>query len=111
MCRNLSACGQSSPGYHYNLTDWLGTKRMQTTAGGNSQETCISNPFGDGLTCTGGADATEAHFTGKDHDTESNLDYFYARYYSETLGRFMTPDWAAAPAAVPPMPRTATRRA
>ena len=38
---------------------------------------------------------------GKDHDTESNLDYFYARYYSETLGRFMTPDWAAAPAAVP----------
>ena len=38
---------------------------------------------------------------GKDHDTESNLDYFYARYYSETLGRFMTPDWADAPAAVP----------
>jgi RHS repeat-associated protein len=74
---------------------------MQTTAGGNSQETCTSNPFGDGLTCTGGADATEQHFTGKDHDAESGLDYFYARYYSETLGRFMTPDWAAAPAAVP----------
>ncbi len=83
---------QPSPGYHYNLTDWLGTKRMQTTAGGNSEESCISNPFGDGLNCTGGADATEQHFTGKDHDTESGLDYFYARYYSETLGRFMTPD-------------------
>ncbi|MGB6131548.1 MAG: RHS repeat-associated core domain-containing protein, partial [Acidobacteriaceae bacterium] len=78
-----------------------GTKRMQTTASGNSQETCTSNPFGDGLNCAGGADATEDHFTGKDHDTESGLDYFYARYYSETLGRFMTPDWAAAPAAVP----------
>jgi RHS repeat-associated protein len=93
--------GQPSPGYHYNLTDWLGTKRMQTTAAGNSQETCTSNPYGDGLSCTGGADATEQHFTGKDHDTESGLDYFYARYYSETLGRFMTPDWTAAPAAVP----------
>lgn len=74
---------------------------MQTTASGNQQETCTSNPYGDGLSCTGGADATEQHFTGKDHDAESGLDYFYARYYSETLGRFMTPDWAAAPAAVP----------
>jgi RHS repeat-associated protein len=74
---------------------------MQTTAAGNSQESCTSNPYGDGLSCTGGVDATEQHFTGKDHDAESGLDYFYARYYSETLGRFMTPDWAAAPAAVP----------
>ena len=58
---------QPSPGYHYNLTDWLGTKRMQTTASGNSQETCTSNPYGDGLNCTGGADATEQHFTGKEN--------------------------------------------
>lgn len=101
LLATYDASGQPSPGYHYNLTDWLATKRMQTTASGNSHETCTSNPFGDGLSCTGGADATEQHFTGKDHDTESNLDYFYARYYSETLGRFMTPDWAAAPAAVP----------
>jgi RHS repeat-associated protein len=101
LLATYDASGQPSPGYHYNLTDWLGTKRMQTTAAGNSQETCTSNPYGDGFSCTGGADATEQHFTGKDHDTESGLDYFYARYYSETLGRFMTPDWAAAPAAVP----------
>jgi RHS repeat-associated protein len=98
LLATYDAPGQPSPGYHYNLTDWLGTKRMQTAAGGNQQETCISNPYGDGLSCTGGVDATEQHFTGKDHDTESGLDYFYARYYSETLGRFMTPDWAAAPA-------------
>ena len=56
------------PGYHFNLTDWLGTKRMQTTSGGNQQETCMSYPFGDGLICTGGTDATEQHFTGKDRD-------------------------------------------
>lgn len=74
---------------------------MQTTASGDQEEICTSNPYGDGLSCQGGADATEQHFTGKDHDTESGLDYFGARYYSETMGRFMTPDWAAAPAAVP----------
>ena len=101
LLATYDAPGQSSPGYHYNLTDWLGTKRMQTTSGGNQQETCLSNPFGDGLTCTGGTDATEQHFTGKDRDVESGLDYFYARYYSSNLGRFMTPDWAGKPTAVP----------
>jgi RHS repeat-associated protein len=40
-------------------------------------------------------------FTGKERDTESGLDYFGARYYSNALGRFITPDWAAKAAAVP----------
>ncbi len=95
--------GEPKPNtYHFHLTDWLGTNRMQTNAAGNSEETCTSYPFGDGLSCTGpAADATEQHFTGKERDAESGLDYFYARYYSSTLGRFMTPDWAAAPTAVP----------
>ncbi len=31
-------------------------------------------------------------FTGKERDTESNLDYFGARYFSSSLGRFMSPD-------------------
>jgi RHS repeat-associated protein len=31
-------------------------------------------------------------FTGKERDTESGLDYFGARYYASTMGRFMTPD-------------------
>jgi RHS repeat-associated protein len=86
--------------YHFHLTDWLGTQRMQTTAAGNNEEICYSYPFGDGLTCTG-SDATEHHFTSKMRDTESGLDYFGARYLSSDLGRFMTPDWAAAPTAVP----------
>jgi RHS repeat-associated protein len=34
-------------------------------------------------------------FTGKERDTESNLDFFDARYYSSSVGRFMTPDWSA----------------
>ncbi|HET9182935.1 MAG TPA: RHS repeat-associated core domain-containing protein [Candidatus Angelobacter sp.] len=39
--------------------------------------------------------------TGKERDTESGLDYFGARYYSNGLGRFITPDWAAKAVDVP----------
>jgi len=31
--------------------------------------------------------------TGKERDTESGLDYFFARYYTSDLARFMTPDF------------------
>jgi RHS repeat-associated protein len=40
-------------------------------------------------------------FTGKERDSESGLDEFGARYYASTTGRFMTPDWAEKPTAVP----------
>ncbi len=34
-------------------------------------------------------------FPGKERDTESGLDYFGARYYASTMGRWMSPDWSA----------------
>jgi len=34
-------------------------------------------------------------FTGKERDTESGNDYFGARYYASSMGRFMSPDWSA----------------
>jgi RHS repeat-associated protein len=40
-------------------------------------------------------------FTGKERDSESGNDFFGARYYTSTMGRFMTPDWATKPTAVP----------
>ena len=40
-------------------------------------------------------------FTGKERDSESGLDNFGARYYSSNMGRFMSPDWASKPEAVP----------
>jgi RHS repeat-associated protein len=40
-------------------------------------------------------------FTGKQRDAESGLDEFGARYYSSSMGRWATPDWAAKPTAVP----------
>jgi RHS repeat-associated protein len=32
--------------------------------------------------------------TGKERDTESGNDYFGARYYASSMGRFMSPDWS-----------------
>jgi RHS repeat-associated protein len=40
-------------------------------------------------------------FTGKERDAESGLDYFGARYYSSTMGRWMSPDWSAKEEPVP----------
>jgi RHS repeat-associated protein len=54
-----------------------------------------SDPFGDYLAPVGFYDATEHHFTGKERDSESGNDYFGARYYASSMGRFMSPDWAA----------------
>ena len=40
-------------------------------------------------------------FTGKERDSESQLDNYGARYYGSSLGRFMVPDWSARPTSVP----------
>jgi RHS repeat-associated protein len=41
------------------------------------------------------------HFTGKQRDTETNLDDFPARYYSSVQGRWLSPDWDTKPVSVP----------
>jgi RHS repeat-associated protein len=46
-------------------------------------------------------DAVSHKFTGKERDSESGLDDFGARYFASTQGRFLSPDWAARPTAVP----------
>jgi len=71
--------------------DQLATERKRTNVSGGSIESCTSLPFGDHLSCAG-ADVSPMHFTGKEHDSESNLEYFGARHDSGTLGRFMSPD-------------------
>ena len=82
-------------GVHLQLSDWLGTRRLQTDHLGNPEETCSGGSFGDDLNCVpvnNGMDATEIHFTGKERDSESGLDYFGARYYGSSMGRFTSPD-------------------
>lgn len=39
--------------------------------------------------------------TGKERDAESGNDYFGARYYASTMGRWLSPDWSSRPTAVP----------
>jgi len=92
-----------SDGVHYAYSDWLGTKRYETGPQGGAVNSWATLPFGDSLTpqVTGGLDATEQHFTGKEHDAESGLDYFGARYYQAQTGRGLLPDWSATPVPVP----------
>jgi len=87
-------------GLFFTFPDHLGTERIRRNADGSALETCTNLPFGDGQQCSG-TDVSALHFSGKERDSESNLDMFGARYYGSNLGRFMTPDWAAKPTAVP----------
>jgi RHS repeat-associated protein len=84
---------------HFYFDDPLGTRRAQTDYAGNLEQTCSSLPYGDGETCA--SSPTEHLFTGKERDAESGNDYFGARYYASTMGRFMSPDWSAKEEPVP----------
>jgi RHS repeat-associated protein len=42
--------------------------------------------------CATSVRLSRSHFTGKERDTESGNDYFGARYYASSMGRFMSPD-------------------
>jgi RHS repeat-associated protein len=110
MHTNIFANGQLIATYkndnqtYFHFNDWLGNRRLQTNAAGDAPHTltCTNYPFGDGLSCSGsGTDATEHHFTGKERDGETGLDYFGARYYASGMGRWMSPDWSDSPDAVP----------
>jgi RHS repeat-associated protein len=39
--------------------------------------------------------AVRSRYTGKERDAESGNDYFGARYYASSMGRFLSPDWSA----------------
>jgi RHS repeat-associated protein len=94
---NVFAGGQLLATYggsdtYYAFSDWLGTKRAEHGVGG-CLSTWLSLPFGSALQAAGNCpDATEHHYTGKERDGESGNDYFGARYYASTMGRFMSPD-------------------
>ena len=75
---------------HFYLDDPLGSRRVQTDYAGVVEQTCTSLPYGDGESCA--PSPTEHLFTGKERDTESGNDYFGARYYASSMGRFLSPD-------------------
>jgi RHS repeat-associated protein len=82
----------------YRLLDHLGTQVGTVGNNGLLTNPLDYTPFGRVFY---GATNDPYMFTGKERDTESGLDNFGARYYGSTMGRFMSPDWAAKPEAVP----------
>lgn len=90
----IATYANDGQGVHFHLTDWLGTRRVQTDFAGNVQATYQSLPYGEMVpnNQTANMGATEQHFTGKERDAESGLDNFGARMYASTMGRWMSPD-------------------
>ncbi len=90
----------------FRTTDHLGSTRVVT----DSTQAIVSRrdfyPFGERINDTvGDRDMVLGYalnpmlpqrFTGKERDDESNLDYFLARYYASSLGRFNSVDPAGA---------------
>lgn len=102
---NVYANGQllatyDDDGLHFHLSDDLGTRRVQTDYAGVVESSFVSYPFGE-MPDSQPLGATEQHFTGQQHDTESGLDYFGARYYASSMGRWLSPDWSAKASPVP----------
>jgi RHS repeat-associated protein len=97
--RHVAVVGGGTTFVH---SDWLGTERARNAFNNPTYlDSCTSLPFGDGLNCSGSGDLSNLHFTGKERDAATGLDYFGARYNSSSLGRFMSADWSDDPDPVP----------
>ncbi len=75
----------------YYFADHLGSSRVVTNTAGTVVEESDFYPFG-GERIVVNNDPNPYKFTGKERDTETNLDYFVARYYSSGYGRFLQAD-------------------
>ena len=78
----------------YNTTyyhaDQIGSARMLTAGEGWPVSMDTYYPYGQEPSPP--ADNNHYKFTGKERDAESGNDYFGARYYGSTMGRFLSPD-------------------
>ncbi len=75
----------------YYFSDSLKTASVITDATGNVKSESDYYPWGGELQLVN-SDSNHYKFTGKERDSETGLDYFGARYYGNSLGRFLTPD-------------------
>jgi RHS repeat-associated protein len=98
--RRIARIDQPAGSVEYYYSDHLGSADVITNASGTITKESDYYPYGGEIPIVTG-DTNRYKFTGKERDSESGLDNFGARYDSSSLGRFMTPDWAARPTAVP----------
>ena len=71
-------------GLHFYLTDWLGSRRVQTNYQGVVEQTCANLPYGDGETC--GPDPSEELYAGLERDSDAGLDNAMYRSYASAFG-------------------------
>src|SRR5437868_1064014 len=93
----------NSNGTRYTTSDHLGSPRVVTNSGASVISRHDYMPFGEELGMgiggrttamgfPGTSDGLRQKFTQKERDNETGLDYFGARYFSGTQGRFTSPD-------------------
>ncbi len=106
LAAEYSTTVPSSAGTFYLTTDHLGSTRLVTSNGECPNQVCSRHdyrPFGVELLPSDatprrsagdlyGAGSIRQKFTGKERDNESGLDFFGARYYWSSAGRFTSPD-------------------
>jgi RHS repeat-associated protein len=99
----LIATIEPSTGNQYITSDSLGSARVITNASAGVVARHDYMPFGDEVSAgVGGrttgmgflstADSLRQKFTGKEREGETGLDYFVARYYASSQGRFTSSD-------------------
>jgi len=76
---------------NYFLKDHLGSIKVIVNEDGSLSSYTDYDPFG--LELTGRSDSEERYkFTGKERDEETSYDYFGARYYDSSIGRWLQVD-------------------
>lgn len=81
----------SSGNVFYYLTNFTHSSSMVTDSAGTIKADSDYYPWGGELQIVN-SDPNHYKFTGKERDSESQLDYFGARFYSSALGRFLEAD-------------------
>ena len=102
LAAEYSTAAPTSGGTYYRTTDHLGSTRLVTKQDKSDADCYDFAPFGEEIPNTLGGRSSNAcfaasfdgrhRFTGQERDDESDLDYFGARYFGASLGRFISPD-------------------
>jgi RHS repeat-associated protein len=90
----------SANAVNYYFSDYLGSARVVTNAGGTILDDSDFYPFGVERPYAS-ASGNVYKFEKKERDTETGNDDFGARYYSNRFGRWLSSDWSAVPVPVP----------
>lgn len=97
LASSLTAAPASDVATNYFHADPLGTPRLITAQSGGEVSRHDYYPFGKEIPRPSYPDGETHQFTGKERDAESGLDYFGARYFSSTEGRFTSIDPLSVP--------------